>query len=1045
MFKTQNHSEMHAIITADYKRYVLLLKSLHAKYSPSLSKLFATVSRKSMITYFSNNIFIKFIISEDYKIIFPSTFKGQNFLGLLKNPDNFIKAYNDKEKETSYVELKTNNASFEHCFLLWRDGENGKIIVAVKQAQDYATKKETKQFFAFMHPFYSNELTFDSANSQITFKNNVDNKLVTYKLGDFVSAEFNPFHLNNDDLAYFSIYLNKLITHGKAIPIIIQTDYLYATKKYYIINAVPDTTNSKVFICRFYCIDFMIKDNDLSSVNPGDIDPFSQIMKRQAIVNYISQHIETIKTPAVIMVLDLDHFKENIQKYGKEAGDKIIKGAAAAIQQYIGSFGIIGRIVEDKFLIFIPGKTNDIFISNVFDGLKRILLNVLLPGISNFSLTAAIGAVVYTNNGQTFEKLFNNLDIALSKAKALGGNCGIIYDSKIHGTSNAEPYIIDKLSNNKAIKTNIISEIIDTLLNAANFDNALDAVLKDVLAYYSLDRIMLRANVRSKTLSYMCTSKKEYEQGSQNFKLLSLEPHFDSFDNSGVYVSEDNMENSNDIKSINSLLSEFKSKSSVVVKMGNFSESVSVSIFDSINEKREWDENIVKDLTIIGKTIGSFIIRNYEQTICSADSSIDNLTLIWNLAGIEPKAKEAIDKYPGKYTILTFDVMSFNHINSFYGYDFGDKVLIFISSVLSTIHAANEYYARISGDVFAFMIKESGEKRIISRIGELVSQIRYYNYKDFHVHLHYSIGSYTFKEGDVFLAGIDNANKARRQAKRMRTTNISFYNAEAEEKSKKIEEIELNGEQAIKDEEFVINYQPCYNVTGTEIVSAEALVRWVHNGQMMFPSDFIPIFEKSALIIELDFFVYEKVLSSMKMLSDRGRQIIPISVNVSRAHFMTDNFIDRLNNLCDKYQISRKMLCLEITESMLTNEGKGEEFISKLKENGYNIYLDDFGSAYSNLKLLATTSFDVIKIDKSLVDDLASSAKKQTVLKSVIAMLKALGMKILVEGVESNEQAQFIIGSACDYIQGYIYSKPLPRNTFEELLIDNQIANGLYS
>ena len=250
-------------------------------------------------------------------------------------------------------------------------------------------------------------------------------------------------------------------------------------------------------------------------------------------------------------------------------------------------------------------------------------------------------------------------------------------------------------------------------------------------------------------------------------------------------------------------------------------------------------------------------------------------------------------------------------------------------------------------------------------------------------------------------------------------------------------EIEAKMEKALNNNEFVFYLQPKFNCQGNQLFGAEALVRWIDdNGQMIMPGDFIPLFERNGFIIKLDEYIFESVCKYIANRIQLNLPIIPISINISRLHLFQSNFVDKYLKIKNKYSIPDKILELEITENILIdNLHATQKVITRLQEHGFICSIDDFGSGYSSLNSLKDLPFDIIKLDKLFLDNSYNIKKSQEIVKSIITMAKNIDILTVGEGVETDEQLEFLQLAGCDIIQGYIFSKPISVEDFEKLFI----------
>ena len=248
--------------------------------------------------------------------------------------------------------------------------------------------------------------------------------------------------------------------------------------------------------------------------------------------------------------------------------------------------------------------------------------------------------------------------------------------------------------------------------------------------------------------------------------------------------------------------------------------------------------------------------------------------------------------------------------------------------------------------------------------------------------------------------------------------------------------IESEMVRALSKGEFVVYYQPKYELANDTIIGAEALVRWNHKEKgIISPGVFIPVFERNGFIVDLDFYVYEQVLKMQKHRLDMGKKVIPISMNVSRCHLSDTNFVDKLEAVVAKYKVPKQYIGMEITESISSQEDSSAiALIYNLKEHGFTISMDDFGSGYSSLNLLRKVQIDTLKIDKVFIDSTEDVQRSQVIVEEIINMASKIHVKTICEGVETQSQRDFLKNAGCNMVQGYFYSKPLPYEDFSDLL-----------
>lgn len=326
-------------------------------------------------------------------------------------------------------------------------------------------------------------------------------------------------------------------------------------------------------------------------------------------------------------------------------------------------------------------------------------------------------------------------------------------------------------------------------------------------------------------------------------------------------------------------------------------------------------------------------------------------------------------------------------------------------------------------------------EELVEYIHVLDEKINYY--KD--VKLQLSYGVYMVEDKKMELRQMeDRAAMARKAAKKNVLSNILFYKEQFKDNLYNRKFIEENMQSAITERQFQMYLQPKYSIAQNVIIGAEALVRWIHPERgMIFPNQFIPIIEENGFVKNVDYYIWNEASRFIKRCCEKGVRPCPISVNVSRIHLRdNDECIRMLSEMIEENEISKNLLELEITES--ADDQQISQKALQLKEEGFTLLMDDFGSGYSSLNILLETPFDVIKLDKKFMENMMVSGKGRLILEQVVAMANKLGLGLLAEGVETKEQVELLQSIGCDQVQGYYYAKPMPAEEFFELLKEQE-------
>lgn len=417
----------------------------------------------------------------------------------------------------------------------------------------------------------------------------------------------------------------------------------------------------------------------------------------------------------------------------------------------------------------------------------------------------------------------------------------------------------------------------------------------------------------------------------------------------------------------------------------------------------------------------------------------DTLTGIPNKSTFFRETEKMLKLNPGtKYVLLRLDVERFKVINDLYGIEAGDNLLINIANTMRDIFSEIGTYAHLESDNFiaCFPYDENKVKEITTKITE--SQKSFI--PDFEIVIAYGCYIISDPETKVTLMS-DRAYLALCQIKGMYLNRIGYYDDSLMSKVKSEQQIVNDMNEALTDNQFVVYFQPQFDHKTGKIVSAEALSRWIHpTKNMISPGVFIPTFEKNGFIVKLDEYIWNKACEwQAKWIKENpDKEPFPISVNISRLDIYNPHLCEILLSIIKKYGISADLFRLEITESAyVENPSQLIQTIECLRSSGFIVEMDDFGSGYSSLNSLKDVPVDVLKLDLCFLSGENRLRRSEQILVSIVEMSKKLNLKIIAEGVETKEQADFLTSIGCSIIQGFYYSRPVPIEEFEKLLSQN--------
>ncbi len=416
---------------------------------------------------------------------------------------------------------------------------------------------------------------------------------------------------------------------------------------------------------------------------------------------------------------------------------------------------------------------------------------------------------------------------------------------------------------------------------------------------------------------------------------------------------------------------------------------------------------------------------------------VDELTGLSNLNKFKMDAKKLLSDNPNKrYVMALLDINKFNLINEIYGFPEGDRVLLALKDGLyGFINPAIDLIARKDSDEFLIFADYDRVMLDGSEHDGFSGELKEYMLEKTGHKLRFSVGRYLIKPGENDIDAVfEKVNYAHSMAKQSSpVSEIYDYDDDMKKQAIRHREIENKMEAALNNNEFIIYLQPKYRLEDERLTGAEALVRWQEKTgkDVVYPSEFVPLFEKNGFIVRLDMYMFKKACEIISGWMGQGLPLTTISVNFSRIHLQNPDFVDEIIAIADSFNVPKRYLEIELTESTIfDNEAVLEDVLVKLHNVGFTLSMDDFGTGYSSLGLLKNLPVDVIKIDRAFFTNNRYKSRARTVIESVVKMAKDLDIHTVAEGVETFEHVEFLREIGCESVQGYYFAKPMPAADF---------------
>ncbi|MBO4916145.1 MAG: EAL domain-containing protein [Oscillospiraceae bacterium] len=412
----------------------------------------------------------------------------------------------------------------------------------------------------------------------------------------------------------------------------------------------------------------------------------------------------------------------------------------------------------------------------------------------------------------------------------------------------------------------------------------------------------------------------------------------------------------------------------------------------------------------------------------------NELTGLYTETSFAVHCRDILSKRPEGWCVIAFDLEHFKLFNEWYGRDAGDKLLSQIGARLAVIEEQSGGAACYLGqDDFALLVPYDEE-----RIRALYSDVH-----GFIMEHGTSVGfmpaiGVCMADGSNTIEDLyDRAAIASHHAKESFHTRIRMYDPSMYQQTENDYQILSDFQNALRDRELFFMLQPQCEISSSKIVGAESLVRWKKSdGQMVSPGVFVPVLERYGFVTDLDKYVWEEVCAWQRRWIDSGHTALPVSVNVSQIDIFSIDVPEYFDSLISKYSLPSDVIKIEITESAYVGDGSVVDTVKRLREKGFLVLMDDFGSGYSSLNMLRNLNVDIIKLDAQFLRMNNSDRKGIHILESIVNMAKTMGVPIIVEGVETKDESDFISSLGCRYVQGYLFYRPMPVEKFEELIAD---------
>lgn len=769
-------------------------------------------------------------------------------------------------------------------------------------------------------------------------------------------------------------------------------------------------------------------------------DSLTGLLNHMTVRQKINEELSKIKENDewYIMIADVDDFKNVNDTNGHLYGDAVLCNFADQLKAQFPK-AIKGRIGGDEFIMLIKSKNRQ-QVETAVENIRASFQKLYMDKDGTLNITCSYGLVL-CDATRTPDELFQWADSALYKVKNSKKGTFLIVEptdelpviEKSRLNDLAEEYQEKKSLLNTA--QDLVPFAMELLENVADLSSGLKIISDRVCKFFDFhDVTMVRQHKGTVRKTFHWNNGSTIQLGN----VLDTDEHDweyikEHFDEQGAMVLRRSVMEHMKGRTVGSIL---------FVKVDSEEEDNGYVAFIDRDKDRDWAQEksvLIRLAQIFFSRIQKLVEEQKTRIEMDRKLNYDGLTNLPNYSKFVEMATNYVAEHSDANLYFAYsDFSNFQFLNEMHGYIAGDRVLRHYASSLMTKYGHGVMHTRITGDKFISLMEWTDEQQGMDGFLEFNRAFckKVNSYFD-RTNIYIVSGICPVNAGQNNVSGaLDLANVARKQAKNKGDTTVFLFDENVRKQVENEMFVVSKMNAALENKEFVAYIQPKVSLETGKIIGGEALVRWIaKDGSMVYPNQFIPVFEKNGFITKVDFCVYEQILDYLKEAIGVGEEVVPISINFSRKHLEEQDFIERMGTYMHQYAVPASLIEAEITESVFVMElDQLKERVEEVHKLGMSIAIDDFGSGYSSLNVLAQIPADVIKLDRKFFEYDNSKTRQKQFIKYLIRMMKHMGVMTVMEGVETKEQLDFMNKCGCDVVQGYYYAKPMPLEEFRKFV-----------
>ena len=771
--------------------------------------------------------------------------------------------------------------------------------------------------------------------------------------------------------------------------------------RFYLVSIAEEDGKTDRMVGRFCCVQ-QEKAITERMRRRAEIDVLTNVYNHKAFEEYCAKELAECTTNALFVMLDIDDFKMINDTQGHAVGDMVLSQTGSILSEVTGDRGIVGRLGGDEFAVFASGFQNSVemeeFCVSLRENLKKIIFDM--------EYSVSIGAAKLDGRRISFPDFYYEADRAVYAAKRGGKNRIVFYDQI---KENQEPETADPVEpilaqgNEKSMLRQL-----RTCMEALGREGIGDALMQtfEALRQYFDANCVVLAYAKEGGIRYV----EECHRDTAQMMARLVTEKIESGDAEGVIQEIGQLGDVviPDIKSLREshpviyeYLAELRAWSAAGISL--YTGDHLLGILMVLNPHRHLEEADV--LSMLGTTLAARIeLRNLQEQQ-EYDRTHDKLTGLWNREGLSVMARTGADNMFCSLGVITTDVIHLSEINKQFGYISGNRRLMEVAELLKSLFPNYRIYRYDEDEMLVLCINIKRQ--------EMEQQVE--NLQSAHPQTRSQIA-----EAEVLMSND--------KLKLMHGTTVM----------KRMEQSVIDEINDLMERgRYLVYLQPKVDIHTGRTEGAEALIRQLDDELgIVGPGMFIPVLEHYNLVHMIDLFVLDEVFRYQKEQIREGHRTVPISVNFSKMTIMYPELIEKVTQMVQKYDIPVELIHIEVTETVGDMDHVLiENVANSLKELGFRLSMDDFGSHYSNLAVLIQYDFDSAKIDRSMVTEITNNRKSRILLDYMTSMINDLGIHCIVEGIETKEQVDILKKTKAEMIQGFYFGKPVPKEKFYEAFI----------